>query len=621
MEALKKDYTPSKDNRKLNNLTAAEHEVAKVNMFLNNSGTIIDGQTRRKVHFFYPTMSDKTTMLSVQALSQELKLTDGKLSEKNLETLFQSTVMPEINRIAGKQTSTVKGYEPDYFYFMKSLNELVVNMNGVERNLIDLIKDDMGFDPIVKKAILTELSNMYDSLVEEKLEDWESLGIASFDKKGGEIYSFLDKEYMKHVAKGTEGKARIKYAASDFVLNSLIANAEAFTLFAGDPALYAKFKKGNTLEQNLEATFINIGKRLAGDIAPGMELANSADSKYYQVFFKDPEFNSSNVTDSVQEEYFSNIMTDFKSNYSGIEGADAQEYTTWKEHLHVMRQLGRLTTKQFNDFTAKLNAGKKLSHSELGTILQPMKPVYVGNQLSISENVDRRVYIKSSSFPLIPQLTAGLQIDKVRSALETFEKSLSKEVYGAFTPTVRASFGTANKVGAIKNSVEIFSKDGSVKDNLVLDHSNTLLLDRKNFRIQQDVPYKREKDAINVGTQERKLLFVNILDTQVDKDNTGQSLKDQYDENYRDLFVDGQEKLASELGLVSFKPDDLDISTLLVRPETSIFDETSEVELSEEDQQRKDFIDVNFDTIVEKLIKSKVNVFFKNEKNESKKCD
>mgnify|MGYP003659553481 CR=1 FL=1 len=46
LEVLKRQFTPSADDRKLNNLTAAEHEVVKIGLFFSGSKSI--GSSRRK---------------------------------------------------------------------------------------------------------------------------------------------------------------------------------------------------------------------------------------------------------------------------------------------------------------------------------------------------------------------------------------------------------------------------------------------------------------------------------------------------------------------------------------------------------------------------------------------
>jgi hypothetical protein len=667
LEALKKLFTESKDNRKLNNLSTAEHELTKIGFFQRVSGEIVkDHETgvseqRRSVDFFYPTMSDKTTMLLISGLTRQLKLNaEGNISDENIKLLYKALVTPEINRIRSKQSKNIKGYEPNYFYFLPSLNTLEVEVDGQTRTFLDIVKDgnDSMNEYQVEKAVLDEIRSVFDGLLETKLADWKKLGIGQEvkDDKGKVIekYSFMDKAYMTDVAKEGKGTNRVKYAAMDYVFNYLIANSEAFKLFAGDPALYGKFSENKTLQENLEETFVNIGKRLAGDIAPGIELANSANNKYYQVFFQDKKLNSNNVKDSIQKEFFEKVITNYAKNYSGIEGSDAQEYTTWQEHLYVMKQLGRITDAQYNTFKTKLEAqsegifkrSTQLTFDELGIIMQPMKPVYVGNISSTEDNADRRVYIKSSSFPLIPELTRGLQIDKIRQSIEKFETEEGTKVTSDGNPAfVRASFGTANKVGAVANAVEVFDNDGNVLDNMEVKLENSLLLSRENFRIQQDVPYKRDKSETNIGTQERTLLFADLLDLKIDGEITGAELMEMYNKQYEELFAYANEKLSKRLGLIQTVTTESNIESLLIIPTGDMFTKAEELsekldkaspiekvklqqnfadEVGEDTLERVNFINKNFDKIVEQLAKAKMNFFFdetQKENEEFKKCD
>jgi len=620
LEVLKRQFTPSADDRKLNNLTAAEHEVVKIGLFFSGSKSI--GSSRRKAAFFYPTMSDKSTMMILETMAHPVEVNDGVLSDANIDFLYSQAVLPEIQRMTRvkKDEEMINEYDPSYLYFFPTLNSLDVN----GRTLRDIINGGEGLTDSTTAAIKEELSVIFQGLVESKKADWQKLGIGVSNKDTGIQNTFLDKTYFAKIKKPSK-EAKIDYAIQDFVFNYLISNVEAHKVFAGDPALYSKISKNEDfvksynennpddkitvdtmtdehrslkITKDLENTFINIGKRLAGDIAPGIELADSANNKYRQVFFEDTRINSSNVDDSVQLQYFNNIMSSYGDNYKGIQGSDAQEYTTWREHLYVMRQLGRLTSGEYKRMYDTLEAGKSLSDTDLGLVMQPMKPVYVGNVIREGSQVDRRMYIKSSSFPLLPQLTKSLDIDKVRTVLEDYESGLIEkgESYKAGMPTVRASFGTANKVGATTNAIKIFGKDGYVLKDIKITDENTLLLERKNFRIQQDVPYKKEKDEINIGTQARSLLFVNILNEQVTKDESGAQLMAQYDNHYKNLFEEAREKLSLRLGL------------------------TEEVETTtEEDIEIDDFVDNNFQDVVALLAESKINVFF-DEENEFKKC-
>jgi hypothetical protein len=155
------------------------------------------------------------------------------------------------------------------------------------------------------------------------------------------------------------------------------------------------------------------------------------------------------------------------------------------------------------------------------------------------------------------------------------------------------------------------------------------------------VPYKREKDSINVGTQEAVLLFVNLLNTQVTADKTGKELLDTYNKNYQELFEYNQEKLAEKLGLIQEVSEGADLNSLTSIPTTDVFNKVEEFnnqlknvspikkvsmqevfaeEVGEDTLERVNFINKNFDKIIEELAKAKINIFF-DENNEFKKCD
>jgi hypothetical protein len=633
LEALKKQNSQSKDNRKLNNMSDAEHEVIKLGMFFNSSKNDTSDGTRRVVEYFYPTMSDKSTMITIRSLAKVIKQNEDKsLSQENLKDLYTAIVEPEILRITTPKAKNVKGYEPSYFYFLPSLNTEEVTIGDKTKTIREWVIDGRATDEEVKSAIMSQVEAIYNKVVDDKLKSWEKLGIG---KVSGNSIALIDKSYLGEVARGI-GKDKVRFAAMDFVFNSMIANAEMYKIGPGDPAQY--FKKSSvkdaTIIDHLEETFINLGKRLAGEIAPGMELADSQNNEYIQVFFADQEIDSLNVQNEERKAYFKKIIPNFddKKAYSNIEGSDAQEYTTWEEHLYVMKQTGKLTETQYNELRSKLNKGQELSYEELGTILQPMKPVYNGNIADPGNNIDRKIYIKSSSFPLIPQLTAGMELDKVRKVLEDYEKKSGK--------TVRASFGTANKVGAV-NAMEIFNEDGTIKNDLSIADDNVLTLKRSNFRIQQEVPYKREKDEVNIGTQERKLLFVNMLDVEIEKGVTGEDLQKVYDNAYANLFQYKYEKLMDRLGLVDTVATGNVNQLYEVNTENSIFDKLKErdeqlskasnviskskVRQEFEKQEgsfnvkRADYITENFDKIVQAFAEAKVNIFFEEGKEEFKK--
>lgn len=188
--------------------------------------------------------------------------------------------------------------------------------------------------------------------------------------------------------------------------------------------------------------------------------------------------------------------------------------------------------------------------------MQPIKPVVTGQVYDAGQDVMRTVYIKTSSFPLIPQLTVGLELDKLRLAMEKLEGKGLK---------VRASYQSGNKVGAINTPAKIWDNNGKINEEALKNlEASSLILDRKNFRIQQEIPFKSGKtgdDKISLGTQLMKLLFGDeimkydgfMLDG---KPVTGKELHRIYNETFIKLVKEKKEQLFLELGL-----DDLGNST------------------------------------------------------------
>lgn len=310
----------------------------------------------------------------------------------------------------------------------------------------------------------------------------------------------------------------------------------------------------------LEGIGVIINKRAASLIAPGLKLANS-DNKLYKnnthymhIAVNDVESMSSVIRELVESQYgkFENeaskaldevLSIDEKINstqdsneikglekrkkvliethlselkdYFNITGTDAQEYTTWKAHIDTLYRQGKLTDEDERIISSayeKLSNGQEVNAEELKTLMQPIKPVYTG--LVPEGNLIRPVYIKSSSFPLLPQVTKNLKIDEVRKKLETLEERSGT--------VVRMSYQTANKIGArnTKLSMEdLYSKDINelyTEDNTGLLNSAISVLPTKNFKVQQETPskeekaYKKGKDSyITMGSQFFKVITGN----------------------------------------------------------------------------------------------------------------
>ena len=381
------------------------------------------------------------------------------------------------------------------------------------------------------------------------------------------------------IALYAKGKSKPKeMVEADFETGVITPDGEPVTL-------KVKNYKLKDVVKFLKTTGENVTKRMAALIAPGSELANSKGDKYIQIFINDVNNATSVSTELIRQAYGEidkeglslinglNTATDELINiyatvplkdptfdkqvsdtndiinfnrkaladkypnlggYFSIDAADAQEYTTWREHLDILMRQGRLD-KPERDLVAsayeKLSKGQEVNAEELAVVMNPIKPVYTGPMAEYAKDpitgadiltepiAMRTVYIKSSSFPLLPQLTAGMALDKTRQHMEHIETKTGKNV--------RLSYESANKVGHVKSSLttadlynfspeEIFNfnTDTNVFSGKLGEAS--LILDREFFKIQQDTPNKTLKylkkgkdNMVTMGSQMWKLLMGN----------------------------------------------------------------------------------------------------------------
>lgn len=613
LTALKQYGKKSNNFSAITDLNNLDHDITKLGMFQDSQqGTVshrINGFTMRMGRMFLPTMSDKSQMLTLSTgifnFMQESKIAfesdaqgEMRFSEDLRQLLYDRLVLPEMRRISNfhnkVKSTNIKDYDKaaQLFNFIPALNN-VKDKNG------DRVIEHLALMPLDKveerfKDSLTDVvEEVMHSLASQKMKVWENF--KEKNKQGETIaIKFFDSKYLEKGQGNLEDK--FKTASYDFVLNSILTNADTFSVVAGDPAMFNQdklFKGVDVPFKALDDEFyinlaqkqgVNIGKRLALLAAPGIPLADSKGKFYGQVFLKDTEDISENSKylvslyngkAALSEKLFDNgpltvgqAIDDYKSatpaqkeiirrglsnkfpkiaDYFSIESTDAQEYTTAKEHIEVLLGQGRISEEMYKTVQDKLEKGEILEKEELEFVMQPIKPVSTGQVIDKEQDVARTVYIKSSSFPLLPQLTAGLAIDDLRVKLEELEKT-----HGM---SVRASYQTANKVGAMKNAVDPLNTE-SLKDL----EKTMLTLDRNNFKIQQDVPFKsdsKKEDKIAMGTQIFKLLFgdgmlnqkgfkLNEGDTET---MTGQQLYDHYNTTFKDLVDLKRKGLYKELGL------------------------------------------------------------------------
>ena len=600
LEAIKRLGSKSKSNKELHNLSEAEIELLKIGM-LQADRMDLSGKNQRVIRILYPTASDKTTAMGLTVVAQELSLDmEGNIKFKSIDKLVDLLVLPELQRIKVFQEKTankdyhLEGYTDGASQFLMFPEMNTLTWRNKEGSFEKMFNEDGSLNADIgsnesMQAIRKAVESHFKSLVDQKLKMWQESGIGIFKNKDGkEEIRFLHESYLNGTtAKGANPiknvlpEYKVKAAATDMIFQYLIGNAEVHKMFTGDPALYYKKAKVNKNKSKTDpkynfiadakATYDNINKRLAADIAPGAEPANADKNKYVQAILADSKsaslvrfeiteiLDGKEVADRVRKawkEYYEetdpskkkSLESEFESSLNGLvskkyysfDGTDAQEYTTWREHLYLMKQYGEITSEQYDEVVKTIEAGNDIKGELFDKVMQPMKPVYVDNVIDEAMDVEKRIYIKSSSFPLLPQLTRGLQLDKLRIAMES--KGID-----------RAAYSTAVKLGGVTNPTNIWNEDGTIVNAEDISfETSSMTLNRKGFRIQQKVPHDPRKANISKVSQASKNLFVNMLDVNnfifEGKPYNGRDLQTVYHEIYGRLHEIERNKLIKEVG-------------------------------------------------------------------------
>lgn len=541
MDGLKNEYG-SRDGVTRPDMSDREQWATVLGLFQNK-------------HMVSLTHSDKTqtpVFLNAPILpfGDVIDVSNGSFSlhPKFIDTVYQHVFMAEYERIQNQQAHNLKNYDvaKNLFYMLPILNkehlqERLKNKQITEGHYTTIWGEDGTLNPIstpnfekyVKQIIKAQLNKA----VERTLTAWEDSKLTEDTLPGNESYfrSLLqyvnlnpkDKKYKEHFTNrdwrdGADNQidgegvktTALTMAAMHYTANSFLFNTGLAQTFYGDPAGTFKPVKGAVLDGKMVtgkesasviSTMVEYGKRLAKDIAPGSD-ADWSDAPHYTA-----------VT-GADYEPIAREMKGMPGYEKGVPGTDAQELVTMKEYMVNLFKDGKITEVQKNtalNIIANAKDGYYTFENEpilKNVVFQPQKPVVSG---MVSEgDVMRYDYIKSSAYPLYPPLTAGKEIDKLRKAMEKQNVD-------------RFAYSSAKKTGAPKEPVSLFASDGTIDEDVfktpVWEQSKQLL-NRTNFRIQQEVPYEEDKDHILTVSQLNKNLVEHIATVKSTFDFQGEKL-------------------------------------------------------------------------------------------------
>lgn len=411
---------------------------------------------------------------------------------------------------------------------------------------------------------------------------------------------------------------KVKLAAIDLIINNQVGRANLAMVFNGDMALYGKDQKNvdfakddltiEDFERYSQIAYDNYVKRMASELAPGQQLPIDGEiitKEYRQIIVNDSVLVANNLVDLAKIFYPNNDVTDLQEafdkynkektidakkeledlvdkkysaieDYLNIESTDGQEWTTLSEHLGILFGQGKITKQEYEEYNEivkrqqdKESKGQPLTQSDLLTnaqlqkLLQPIKPVVTGN--TSYNGVNRKVYIKTSSFPLIPQITINNPtLNALRIAMEKIEQKDVTE--NATRKPVRLVFNSGIKVGALTTKLNLLDNNGNL-DSEYIDNtdqlqkvlaSNSITVPRDNFKIQMEVPIK-DHGTVSLISQAFRTMFGDGM-TEIDgfelngKKISGQELQKMFTETYNEFLDDLYDELKKELNLESLNP-------------------------------------------------------------------
>jgi hypothetical protein len=532
-------------------------------------------------HYNLFTLSDKTTVPIINLTkyklndakqnrsSKDIQFVTSPVDTTNLDDYYEiqnslknelyNLAESEINRIVSyskklKSDSTQKiqanfdkAYQ--YFYLFPILNKSSLDKDGARMEEIRdrMFNGEMPSDED-KTYIKSLITDVFKKQITSTIKKLIRLNLVTkVQGEDGKINLVLDKAFSaKYLAQdeilNLSNIQKLIYGVAEFKFNYIRSQVTAMQILGADPALFYKenpIVKGKNITQLtlkekitlVKSTMDEFSKRAAMFIAPGSqgnwtwydEKGDVVDrSSYYAVTIED-------------------IILDTEL-FNGIESTDAQEYITLQEHIDRLMSEGRIPLDIWQSITDRILASKDgqitLSPREKEVVLQPTKPVHT-NDFDVNNNFNRIDYVKSSTYPLIPEVIAN-------SPLEDLAKYFhEKEIRSG-------NFKTAKKTGQPGEVIKLFDKEGKfVRPNDKAFDNSKQTLSREGLRTQQEIP--GQKEEIRNISQANRVLFEGLLDVSdfyiSNKQLSGKDLKN-LKENVRiNLFENSKNELLAKLGV------------------------------------------------------------------------
>lgn len=544
------------------------------------------------------TLSDKTTTPVIHVTKSKvvpgIDVAFDQSANKSLRDSFDfkdgfkdklyTLVQGEIDRMLAyakytdKEALNIANFETasKLFYFFPVLNNKAdADLNAIRNKIYQGIEPDENDQEYIKNIITENFKkSTFVTFVDYVEEGIIKQGTNYKEDDTIEYtYSFpyFDSKYMKNEKiAALSGRHQGILAIADLKFNALRAQINTMQVLGADPALFYKENKSKTKELTKEVfgremtvnqlinyvsqkketgeflnelntankiiydvintSFDNFSKRSAMFIAPGSQGVTE---------WTDLKGNVVNIAN-----YRTITLDDFVTNtklFKDVNVTDAQELVTVMEHINRLMSEGRIPMDIYQSIKDTVEKSKgehySLTAKQLSFVMQPTKPVHSSNsQIDEFTTIN---YVKSSTYPLIPDVLQGSELDKLRKLMENNDIQ-------------SANFISAKKVGSPVSVLNLFDKNERfVEPTSDALFRSTQTLDRDGMRTQQEIPH--QKTEINNVSQMDRQLFEgteNIIDFEFDgKLFTSPQFKKLKEDIRIALFQKNKEKLMVRFGI------------------------------------------------------------------------
>ena len=539
--------------------------------FYGNRNTYTQKNSRGEVvmvsKFLMPTLADKQTMPILQAPAMSAKqagiVLNESVKDKAWESLKFKDVVPnvkgayqgslkdsidlEVDRIMGIQSGNTEGMTAAQRVAVGFV--MMPGLNGLAEAFVEGKIKRADFRDRVHSKAVGMFEEAMDADIQYMLREtkgtiWEETTKKDGPRTIGKLNQFnaskgrrnTPSDFVRmHVAPGLDsvnkgGMHKVAFVAylAKYSMDSLNVRTGIIIDTMGDPGAFVKTdNETGKIKQAKTAT--NLGKRFASLIAPGTSIPFVSFNDRNGNLVSNEAVNflvipSRVVSKASHYAYLKKIgqSADELSMQENYDSADAAEYTTVEEHLGILYAQGKISSFELEGILGKIAKGKKLDNAQLAWF-QPMKPV------TTARVGDHMLYVKSASFPLVPQLTQGTELDKLRVFMEG-------------NNVQRAAYDSAVKLGnewadpndkqatADEKMVPVHKGASVVIDEKALRMRVIRNVNRKYMRIQQEVPTSKTNEKVH-GSQVAKLLLVDLIDAKFELNGeslTGRDMHGKY---------------------------------------------------------------------------------------------